>query len=239
LNVRLPPTSRSILAFYLVYQPREQWVRHFVSTTSSIKASTKDEAVKADISTLHPELLQETDYLDLSSKSVLAAWNRETQKLLGYRRAMMTYSPRNPQPFPPGSRGFLYYTAPPGLPPTAGEIRFRITPSSSPTSFHQGSDLLGPFGMPWRVQVFSRASSSSWGTLFESLLRDGQITLSVFSDMQAIIGPSKRTTPINCLFSLEQPFPHEFSTWMDGFSVVARGKLTRFITSGLLCEDGG
>jgi hypothetical protein len=201
-----------------------------------VRASTKDVIVKADISTLYPELLQETDYLDLSSKFTLALWSRQVGKLLGYKRASITYDPRDTQPFPPGSHGFLYYTTPPGLPPTAGEIRFRITPTSSPASFNQGTDLLAPYGMPWRIQVLSRISSLSWESLVDVLLRDSQITHFVLSEMKAIVGPGRQTKPMNCFFSLEQPFPYNFSTRMDAFCTVVKGKLAKFVTTNLLSE---
>jgi hypothetical protein len=236
-DVRLPPTSCAIIVFYCACQPIEQSGCRFASTMSDIKASTKNRILKANISTLHPRLLQETDYLDISSQSMISLRGSRKKNRPGYLPIEMRYYPRDPQPFPPGSHGFLYYITPPGLPPTAGEIRFRITPTNSPASFHLGTDLLSPYGMPWRIQIFSRANSLSWESLCNFLLRDRQITHPVLSEMMATIGPSSRSILPNCLFSLEQPFPYEFST--TGYIVwaAANGELTKAATEGLLTES--
>ncbi|KAG6875518.1 hypothetical protein C0993_008848, partial [Termitomyces sp. T159_Od127] len=52
------------------------------------------------------------------------------------------------------TRGFLYYHRHPFLPLTTGEIRFRVTESSDPTCFQNGTDLTRSDGaLPWSLPV--------------------------------------------------------------------------------------
>ena len=78
--------------------------------------------------------------------------------------------------FPPNTAGFLYYHVPPYSPPLAGEVRFRITPSSDPASFAAGSDLLMENGLPWRILLLYMAAKDSFGGLCATLLRDQLVT---------------------------------------------------------------
>ncbi|KAG6896035.1 hypothetical protein C0992_010758 [Termitomyces sp. T32_za158] len=56
--------------------------------------------------------------------------------------------------FPSKTQGFLYYHRDPHLPPTTDEIRFRVTESSDPTYFHDGTDLMRADGaLPWSISL--------------------------------------------------------------------------------------
>ncbi|KAG6877534.1 hypothetical protein C0992_009734 [Termitomyces sp. T32_za158] len=56
--------------------------------------------------------------------------------------------------FPSKTQGFLYYHCHPHLPPTTGEIRFRVTESFDPTYFHNGTDLVRADGaLPWSIPL--------------------------------------------------------------------------------------
>ena len=83
--------------------------------------------------------------------------------------------------FPPNTTGFLYYHVPPYSSPLAGEVRFRITPSSDPASFAAGSDLLMENGMPWRILLLNVAGGIIFKGLLALLLQDGLVTPQVLN----------------------------------------------------------
>ena len=83
--------------------------------------------------------------------------------------------------FPPNTAGFLYYHVPPYSPPLAGEVRFRVTPSSDPASFAAGSDLLMENGMPWRILLLNVAGGIIFKGLLALLLQDGLVTPQVLN----------------------------------------------------------
>lgn len=72
-------------------------------------------------------------------------------------------------PFPPDTRGFLYYHIPQSFPPTAGEIRFRLTRDGGPEAFDTASDLIVPTGLPWSVPLW-RIASFPGSKLIQDLL---------------------------------------------------------------------
>ncbi|PSR75330.1 hypothetical protein PHLCEN_2v9193 [Hermanssonia centrifuga] len=112
--------------------------------------------------------------------------------------------------FPQGTQGFLYYHAPKWAPQLAGQLRFRITPSSDPATFSSGRDLTSR-GLPWRKSLFSISALHSQ-TLLWMLIRDGLVTdhlLAIcknLNESMTILGgrPSHRSTAI--IYALRQPF---------------------------------
>ncbi|KAI1787633.1 hypothetical protein LXA43DRAFT_1028282 [Ganoderma leucocontextum] len=82
--------------------------------------------------------------------------------------------------FPPDTRGFLYYHLPPGCPPIAGELRFRLTPSSDPAGFPTGSDLRTQTGIRWSVPLYKIACCLSLRPLRTLLLREGLVSQQTF-----------------------------------------------------------
>ncbi|KAF5342649.1 hypothetical protein D9611_002025 [Ephemerocybe angulata] len=84
-------------------------------------------------------------------------------------------------PFPPNSRGFLYYHSRPGLPPGAGEIRFRVVDSRSASHsaadlFANGRDLLDHTGhRPWRIHMLQLYAARDYDPVRRLLLSNGLI----------------------------------------------------------------
>jgi hypothetical protein len=70
-------------------------------------------------------------------------------------------------PYPPNTKGFLYYSMSPEKPRIAGELRFRVTSSDDPASFESGSDLLRPDGLPWSRPLY--ILSKYYPPLYEKL----------------------------------------------------------------------
>jgi hypothetical protein len=110
-------------------------------------------------------------------------------------------------PFPPGTRGFLYYHSPIGVPQTAGEIRLKKT------DCHQ--DLQLPNGLPWSIPLL-RISMHSFYREFKSLLlKEGLVTRQLMAECQAMmLSSSKRLLdnkqPTTIIHSFNQPFIVDF-----------------------------
>lgn len=165
------------------------------------------------IETLDPAHLRPSDFHDISGERTPI-----------YRHPTITdhtaWAPRysSPRispiiPFPPNTHGFLYYTslasARPPVPDNRsselGQIRFRITPSSDPSSFAHGKDLLMPNGLTWhsvpRAPYNYRNGRPSF--LWKLLLRDGLVS-------DAITYTHRQRHSSDDLTRFGQPFPVKF-----------------------------
>ncbi|KAF5342646.1 hypothetical protein D9611_002026 [Ephemerocybe angulata] len=85
-------------------------------------------------------------------------------------------------PFPPHSRGFLYYHSRPGLPPGAGEIRLRVVDPglaeshSAADLFANGRDLLEHNGYkPWRIHMLQLYTTQGYHPIRQLLRAQGLI----------------------------------------------------------------
>ncbi|TRM58868.1 hypothetical protein BD626DRAFT_437635 [Schizophyllum amplum] len=93
------------------------------------------------ISTLSSQKLTDADSVDVSGKS---RFNIRTP----FGAVKLPYYGSGKYRFPPDTRGFLYFTAPPAVP----SIRFRIVDGGNSSDFDHGRDLLLPNGLtPWNV----------------------------------------------------------------------------------------
>jgi hypothetical protein len=100
--------------------------------------------------------LRPSDFIDASSQSCIIAYGRDKSI---FQTHYHCYSN-----FPEGTRGFLYYHSPEASdPPTAGEIRFRLTTGNDPASFNQGSDLRAPNGLPWIIHLLATVENTGGG----------------------------------------------------------------------------
>ncbi|KAJ7155680.1 hypothetical protein C8R46DRAFT_1004891 [Mycena filopes] len=132
-------------------------LRHFASTAiRCVDSSTPSPPKKRGypprrvISSLDPRSLTSTDHLILSGVKALSAtfppggWEQLWYHNEGNRARL---------PFPQNTSGFLYYHRPPNATPLEGDVRFRCTPTPSPSSFSAGHDLLLPWGGPWQIVI--------------------------------------------------------------------------------------
>ncbi|KAK0218982.1 hypothetical protein IW262DRAFT_1069977 [Armillaria fumosa] len=111
---------------------------------------------------LNPKNLTEDDFRDISG--------RETASPLVGRFYHLKEGV-----YPKQTTGFYYYWIHPDLAATAGQLRFRLTPSNDPSLFTSGSDLLEPNGLPWTVSV-PRLCGLQKFHYANMLLEDGPVT---------------------------------------------------------------
>ncbi|KAF8350382.1 hypothetical protein F5887DRAFT_1069406 [Amanita rubescens] len=158
------------------------------------------------VSTLCAKRLQASDWVDISGLS-------RAQVTLPSGKSRLCYGPTTGKtPFPPNTRGFLYYHVPPKAPPLAGEIRFRC--ASNVDDFHCGQDLLSMDKFtPWSIAPYKLTSRSSYATLRGQLMFDNLIPPTML-DMWALVSKLSRRVkdrsgrPV--LYYLKQPFFFRF-----------------------------
>ncbi|KAG6895949.1 hypothetical protein C0992_011338, partial [Termitomyces sp. T32_za158] len=143
---------------------------------------------------LDPERLQTSDFINFSdvTKQGIVARLEDERRISG-----KIFYTRDRQRFPSNVQGFLYYHCHPHLPPTTGEIRLRVTESSDPSYFRNGTDLMTADGaLPWSIPVLRLCSMHA--PLKELLGQDHNIPAALLS--------SKGKLPKIFLTYLEKPF---------------------------------
>lgn len=83
------------------------------------------------------------------------------------------------RPFPPGTKGWLYYHRPPSRPLISGVIRFRLVPSTHEYDFSSGTDLHFHSGLPFSIHMIQIATEPNYRMLANVLLRDKLVSLDV------------------------------------------------------------
>ena len=128
--------------------------------------------------TLNQHHLRKSDFVKLVSKFSVCQVENIEQGVSAYSEKMqVTYGSRQNVhlPFPPETHGFFYYWANPDI-PAEGQIRFRVTRDSDPSSFANGHDLLGMDGLPWCITLFQALNISKYGPLGELLVKENLVT---------------------------------------------------------------
>ncbi|KAF6755449.1 hypothetical protein DFP72DRAFT_896936 [Ephemerocybe angulata] len=129
------------LRFYVTHDPYHQYALKTTPTSQKthggispfrpMSSSARQHDVlptrrqKRTINNLDPNQLHISDIIDLNGPVL------PTVKIGATLRASQQLDYLWKTPFPPNSRGFLYYHSRPDLPPAAGEIRFRMVDSRS------------------------------------------------------------------------------------------------------------
>lgn len=164
----------------------------------------KSESTK--LHTLHPDRLQESDHVNLSSRPRFLILVEGIPSEQATYFMYCTNEKGVMDVFPPRSAGFFYYHRPKDLPFTAGAIRFRISAVSVRT-FPKGHDLTRPDGAPWEVPL-ARLSKGR-PALRELLLRDQLVTKAEMEQCQLMF-PGRHARPTNALHRFDDPFPVTF-----------------------------
>lgn len=146
------------------------------------------------------------------------------------------------------AQGFLYYNVPPPhLPPIMGDLRFRITSSSDPSSFNDGSDLLhATRPIPWSLPLLHLVKTNKF-PICEQLVAENLISQELLDRCQLIWKNSSGATPLytrrirSFLYHLDQPifFPFDHRANTTRIWVVGKEKLSLCTARHpLRCRDG-
>ncbi|EJF58864.1 hypothetical protein BD309DRAFT_993080 [Dichomitus squalens] len=154
-----------------------------------------EDYVQHAIRSLHPAFLSHADWVHFpalqdychvwdayaSSSSLSSSTYPSSNDRKHHNRPFAVFRLGNGKPIPAGLAGYFYYYAPGGpVPPTAGEIRFRVIPRGPPNLhlFNQSQNLLSDSerGLPWHLPLTTIAARDSYQVYREVLLRDGLVS---------------------------------------------------------------
>lgn len=192
------------------------FIKQIAEHSSEPEDITNRHRYRRSIRTLDPEQLTAEDFLEISEMNKHCKLNF-LQSSTRRQAFCMSYAPN--KSFPLNTRGFLHYHTPPSMPPTAGEIRFRVTHGSGPADFHTGCDLLLPNGLPWSLPLImlahglhrqSSGSSFQRELLVKSLVRDRLVDTAMLDELAMILEAggwrATKKQPSNIIHNLDQLF---------------------------------
>ncbi|RDB21633.1 hypothetical protein Hypma_011286 [Hypsizygus marmoreus] len=166
---------------------------------------------KRIISTLHRDLIQDSDFLDIShvaASNVCIPKDDPYSPIVFSQIRYFRYFAHD-RPFPDNCRGFLYYHRDPHLPAISGTVRFRLTPDARASSFSAGTDLLLPDRPePWSVWLAAIANAKTYDGFLQLLRKDSVVSPSLL-ELCKNIGANQRNLGRlhhTMLFTLGQPF---------------------------------
>ncbi|KAG6853273.1 hypothetical protein C0991_005544 [Blastosporella zonata] len=160
-------------------------------------------------------MLQSSDFVDISGYRVPSI------NICSTGSVELRYAYRSgPLPFPPNTRGFLYYHRPGNLPPGCGELRFRLTADNDPTKFLEGTDLIGYDATPWSIS-FSTLIIGRYAPIRKHLVHYNLIPQSVVTSVEKLreARAMMKTSPRE-LYYLEQPFMFDMETHHLNFRAI-------------------
>lgn len=161
--------------------------------------NTPKEPASFDVHTLHPEKLTPDDYISLkaarreigvrfrssASSGSTASSHAPSLHFPTPTDTKVRFRPGVHETFPAGLQGFLYYWCPPShITPLAGEVRFRQTASSDPSSFAQGEDYHLRMGLPWAIPLFNISYLEGFNPCRDVLLRDRLVSVEAMKSAQ-------------------------------------------------------
>ncbi|KAJ6451126.1 hypothetical protein C8R47DRAFT_304121 [Mycena vitilis] len=196
-----------------------------VGTNSSGQLPEKTGGSRHIISTLNPDRLITSDYIDVSNRRTLTIrFPHSPGKGTTLYYKLGSGGARHP--FPDNTSGFLYYDRHPHAAPLEGSIRLRVTPDHAPASFPLGQDLFLPPGIRWQTTLPQIALRGDFTNLRTHLLHENLVTPEQLSQCRCIFAGSTRIHPPTTIFRLDQNFHLELST-PPHITVVGK-KLHRF-----------
>lgn len=168
----------------------------------------RNRPVRRTISTLDPQKLVRSDFLDLSGRAMPSVIPNVLPSFqIAFKGARSGRHIRHIR-FPPNTRGFLYYRSPPDSAPLAGEIRFCLVEGpGDPAGFSQGSDSALPSGLPWHINVAFVDQYLTLAGLCAQLLSENLMNPSLFRKCRGKVTLHTRGF---ILHSLGQPFTLTF-----------------------------
>ncbi|RDB21670.1 hypothetical protein Hypma_011279 [Hypsizygus marmoreus] len=166
---------------------------------------------KRVISTLHRDLIQDSDFLDISHcahSNICIPKDAPSSPIVFSQIRYFRYFAHD-RPFPDNCRGFLYYHRDPHLPAISGTVRFRLTPDARASSFSAGTDLLLPDRPePWSLWLAAIANAKTYDGFLQLLRQDAVVSPSLLEQCKNIGANQRNLGRLHhtMLFTLEQPF---------------------------------
>jgi hypothetical protein len=130
-------------------------------------------------------------------------------------------------PFPPGTRGFLYFRRSPHEHAATGEIRFRIlrgedAPLPVSEAFALGSDLISPDGItPWRIHVLN--VFQSYPGIRAQLVAEGHVSGAQADQIDAILASSVKPGRARILENIADPFIWDLRNHQPNMLILDQG----------------
>jgi hypothetical protein len=176
------------------------------------------------LSSLRPENLISSDFLDLSGSRQVPVYFNPTQRplMLHYDRSTV------PIPFPRLACGYLYYHSPAAHLPLAGSLRLRINSDDA-----AGSDLLLRNGLPWQILLPQIVINKQYAGVLQQLLLEKLVTNATVEQCQRLFGHRSILTPNHLIFHLQQSFSLPMTQAELRLTIVGREKLGTFIKQNL------
>ncbi|KAG6917289.1 hypothetical protein DXG01_003130 [Tephrocybe rancida] len=180
--------------------------RRIISNAATKQTEKGSKAVI--IKTLDPAHLQTSDFLDMSNLSprIFKVALKDGQIVqVGHLQYFTSRWTRDK--LPSGTKGFLYWHHDVRLPPTTGQVRFRVTADSNPASFEQGTDLMGPQGiLPWSLNILRLAVVPRYAAFVRLAIADGYLPPHFLAHASKWLGTIVSRHDTQVLTFLEQPF---------------------------------
>ncbi|PPQ96026.1 hypothetical protein CVT25_013888, partial [Psilocybe cyanescens] len=120
-------------------------------------------------------------------------------------------------PFPPNTKGYMYYHLDNGSPLIAGELRMRIC--DAPSDFERGHDLpdIEGFG-PWSIPLYTLVRRKSYAGFGYLLSQEKLVDADLLSDIRRLPLRSFERP----LYDFEQPFITDLSQHKINFTLLSR-----------------
>lgn len=129
------------------------------------------------MTTLAPSRLKPKNYFDISTSSLndRQLFRRVSKKQIAdaHQRQFGEQLGTSDTQFPPDTKGFLYYHAPPNQNPFGSGVRFRVAEGPDTDSFVQGHDLLMAHDLPWQLPIIELLTLRKYASLASVLAADG------------------------------------------------------------------
>ncbi|KAJ7079997.1 hypothetical protein B0H15DRAFT_492403 [Mycena belliarum] len=181
--------------------------------------------VPPQVTTLHPHRLTDANYIDLAGTSL------DTRSYFRQLRSRLSVDPHSRQygcqmftgdcPFPPETRGFLYFRSVPDQSPYGGGLRFRVAATPDKGGFLGGHDLLMPHGLPWHIPIWELCTRRIHGDVLRILKEDG------FAPPEMIFASEKANVARDSVFitALGQRWPVDFQWEFSRIYLASPGRL--------------
>ncbi|KAF9479085.1 hypothetical protein BDN70DRAFT_711145 [Pholiota conissans] len=129
------------------------------------------------------------------------------------------------RPFPPDTKGYLYFHHSPGKPALHGGVRFKLC--NGLEEFQEGSDLLIPSGEVWDISVAEIISFSQQRPLLKFVRGEKLIGDDIVEDVRKNLHRWFRKKSPHCIYSLSDPFIIDVSVERGHTNILTRKKLVR------------